>query len=201
MDQVGETLSDASGYGTLGCVDNTELIIGVSIGGLYLLFMSWSISRRVKRLHPKWIIRQLQKSDGPVKVRVRSTGGTWNPAKSGRIFTSGTAIYDLDESGTVHLHLVPKRGREQNYSGPMPASVPASAQVRKLRRIRRLVLVGYALAVIVGFCIGYLFASGAPSARFVWGLLGVFIAWMVLWLAMLTLRVGISVRNIRGDGS
>jgi len=185
-------------------VNGAELIISaVFFVFFYVGPVLWFLLFRTRRTHPKWILRQLQKSSGPVKVAVGHFGGTWNPKPggSGRVFGSGKAIYSLDESSVVHLHVLPKRGREQNYSGPLPESVPAdSAHLLKQRRIMRLVLVAYGLTVIVGFAAGYLLARGTPGARFVWGLLGVFIAWMVLWLVMLALRVGTSVRKIRGNG-
>jgi hypothetical protein len=181
-------------------MSSTALIVIVCIALIYCVaLLAWAF-HKVKRNYPKWIVPQLQKK-GSVRVGVRNTGGTWNPARptvAGRVFASGKATYTLDEGGIVHLHVRPKKGPEHDFSGPLP-DVHESPRAERIRMVRRLVSVAFVATLGGGFAIGYLVSGGAAGSKLTWGLLGLGVAWSVVWLGMLIVRVTHSIRSVRRD--
>jgi len=175
------------------------IVVGVGIV-FFALVMAWGL-HRAKRTYPKWIIPQLQKN-GTVRLDIRNTAGTWNPAKpdvAGRVFASGQATYTLDQRGTVNLHVQPKKGTQHDYSGPLP-DLHESPRTKKLFMVRRIVAATIVAALVAGFAIGFLVSSGGAGSRLAWGLLGVGVAWFVVWLGLLSVRVAHSIRSVQRDG-
>ena len=164
------------------------------------LLMTWAI-RRAKRNYPAWIVPQLQKR-GRVKLAIRSSGGTWNPARTtigGRLYVSGQATYTLDDAGVIHLRIEPKKGSEQNFSGPLPEPTQPSPRVQRLRRTRRTVTVVFVGTLAVGFLIGFVVSGGATASRLGWGLFGLGVAWLIVWFGLLVVRVFVSVKKVHSN--
>jgi len=174
-------------------VRSTPVVVGVCLGLLVLAVTFAFTYLRVRRNDQRWIVAQLQNGGAPVRVSVRYTAGTWDPRGVGkRIFAAGKATYTLDDSGNVHLHLQPKQGAVQDLVGPVPE--PSST---KARRTVRALLIGYALALAVGFLLGFVLSGGTPGSRLIWGCIGIAVSMIAVWLATLAVAVGTSIRKLR----
>jgi len=175
-------------------------LLGGVIGLVSLIPILVFTHHRVQKNWPWWIVPRL-KNKGTVRVGVRNSGGTWNPAKptpTGRVYASGQATYTLDSDGIVHLRLQPKHGSERSFSGPLPDSYSKpSMRIQKARRTARAVLVAIAVAVAVGFAVGYLASSGPTASRLGWGLFGALVTYIALWALILVIRVVMSVGALR----
>jgi hypothetical protein len=183
------------------------LVLTVAIGGAIYAGVIWLVVlHRMRRTNPDWLIPQLRKHNGELTVTVRRSLGAWNPARpsrAGLIFESGIATYRLDREGFVHLDLQPKRGQVRHFSGPLP--VPASTGsvgVRKYRRRTRWILLAFGMSLTICFAVGHpLSGGGRQPSRLGWGLLGLGIAWILVWLATLLNRIYFSIRGISRQGA
>jgi hypothetical protein len=165
---------------------------------VYIGVVWWGI-RRAKMTWSKRVVKQLKRTNAPITLQVKARRGTWNPARpgvAGRIFSSGQAVYTIDESETIHLRFQPLAGVEQHYEGPIPRGYAAdSPALRRRRKLVRVVYVGYLALLVAGFILGYLLAGGSEARRLAAGAGGVLVAMLLISIAATFLRVGISVRT------
>ena len=153
---------------------------------------------------PKGVLRHLRKS-GNVRLRhVKTTDGIWNPSKplglDNRLYGPGEAIYSLDDPATVTLQFRAKDGQVKRYSGPVPETIiHPSEKVQRARKLARWVFVGYFAVVVIGFGIGWAVGGGSPLHRLIAGVIGMFIAMALMWLATLVIQVGLSIRSLAKD--
>jgi hypothetical protein len=158
---------------------NPGIAVGVGVGIVYFVGLLWWSARRARRNSRRWIASQLLASKSPVQVSVRYSGGTWKPARNDLLVQS-------------------RDGSEHRFSGPMPKVEPTqSPESSRMRHIARGVIVGYVVVGATGFVVGYALASGSQGGRLAWGLLGLFIVMLIVWLAMLVVRIAMSVSKLR----
>jgi hypothetical protein len=178
--------------------------LGVVVSLTFLtVWMRWWMKNAFAST-PQGVLRRLGKS-GTVHLRhVKGIEGIWNPSQplgvDNRLFGPGEAIYSLDDAATVTLDFRAKDGRVRRYSGPIPESViHPSEKALRVRRLIRVVLLGYGAVLLIGLGIGWIVGGGTALHRLIAGVIGMFVAMALVWLATLVTRVGLSIRSLAKD--
>jgi hypothetical protein len=153
------------------------------------------------------VVRALRRDpDQAYTVRVHKwvpIVGAWNPSqplrRNGQVFGDGTATYKLDGTDRVVLTWEPRTGNRHEYTGDVPGQIdPGHPDHRKRAVVLRAIAIVYAGACIGGFAVGYAVSSGAPSRRSGFGLAGVFVAMVGIWLVVTAFSVAWGTRRVFG---
>lgn len=164
---------------------------------LFLAILIWD----QRRTSPELVVRRLHHSSEPVELRVSSMRGTWNPAESeigSRIRFRGRAVYRLDDSGIVNLHVQPKFGTESNWAGPIPEECKTQSPYRRARRRQNMLFV---MCIVLGFAVGFFVANPPLRNRGGVGLVGATGGMVVGTLSTIIWIVGKSFLTERRGGS
>ena len=167
-------------------------VAGVVVTVVFLLYAAVMavVLRRAVARSPRGIAKRLRRPGDRVVVKVPGTAAVWDPGRppcrDNSRWGPARATYTMGDAGIVHLHFQPALAAAEDSAGPIPDFPPRSRAVLA-------VLVGYVVAVVAGFAVGFAIGQGPVGERLLWGFAGLLVAMVVLWLLMLLLRVGRAV--------
>lgn len=181
-------------------------IIGGTIGAVVYGAIMIVVFRGIARRSPAGVTKRLPAPGAEHTVRLTrmtAISGTWNPAKKPGIgnplCTPGTGTYRLTDGGQVELVWEASGGSTHTYRGPIPDSIrPDSPQRRRVRHVLRAMGAVYAFVTVAGFAVGFLASSGTTGARLGFGLLGVAVGWVLVWLVVLVMNVARGTKRALG---
>lgn len=137
---------------------------------------------------PAGIVRRLARTKRPVALTVNvSSAGLWDPSRPvghGGFHTAGIATYELIDPVTVKVRFEPRSGAPIERTGTIPPALrPETADMRRRRRLARIVIAAYVLFGVGAFALTTHLATGSTSIRTRTGAVAAIVAVSVAWLA------------------
>jgi hypothetical protein len=166
---------------------------------VFIAFVTWHASRRASTRTAVGIVQQLRRS-GSYSLRVEATQLVWNPAMpigtGNRLPGPAEAHYSIDPNDLVHLILISKSGRRQQFSGPIPDHLLDEARIRRLACLRAHAVSVYVASLVAGFALGFVLSHGGWANRMLFGYLAG-LATITLWaIGLRVVHVGHALRHL-----